>query len=53
MRVETVLVEPDARRLVVTWGSCADIHGDPFRLLEITIAKVGDVFAADSTCRVL
>jgi hypothetical protein len=52
MRVETVLLEPDARRLVVTWGSCADIHGDPFRLLEVTTARVGEGFAADSTCRV-
>lgn len=37
MDVETVLVEPDARRLTIVWGAVADIHGDPFRLLRIVL----------------
>src|SRR6185295_20359925 len=37
MDLETVLVEPDERRLTLVWGAVADIHGDPFRLLHIVI----------------
>lgn len=37
MRLETVLVEPTLKRLQLTWGASADIHGDPFRLLDIEV----------------
>lgn len=39
MQVETVLVEPDERQVVITWGATADIHADPFRLAEIAIGR--------------
>jgi hypothetical protein len=38
---ETLLIEPDERRLVITWGASADIHGDPFRLLQMRVGEGG------------
>ena len=37
MRLETVLLEPTLRRLQMTWGASANIHGDPFKLLDIEV----------------
>jgi len=50
MDLDTILVEPDDRRLILTWHATADIHGDPFRLLEMTIGKPTDN-SADCGCR--
>jgi hypothetical protein len=41
MEPETLLVEPDERRLLITWAASADIHGDPFRLLEMRVGEGG------------
>jgi len=52
MELDTILVEPDDRRVVLTWRAAADIHGDPFRLLEMIIGKSSQNLA-DCGCRPL
>jgi hypothetical protein len=42
MDLDTILIEPDERRVSLTWRATADIHGDPFRLLEMTVGTVKD-----------
>jgi hypothetical protein len=37
MDLDTLLVEPDERRLTLTWRGSADIQGDPFRLEELVV----------------
>jgi len=39
MALDTILVEPDHGRLVLTWRGTADIHGDPFRLEEMIVGQ--------------
>ena len=41
MDLDTVFVEADVRRLTLTWRATADIHGDPFNLLDIEIGAAG------------
>ena len=50
MAPETVLVEPEERRLVITWGASADIHGDPFQLLTIEVGETADGGRYDCGC---
>lgn len=42
MDLDTILIESDERRLTLTWRATADIHGDPFRLLEMLIEEVSE-----------
>lgn len=37
MDLDTVLIESEEQRLTLTWRASADIHGDPFRLLEMVV----------------
>jgi hypothetical protein len=37
MDLDTIIVEPNDRRAVLVWRTTADIHGDPFKLLDIVI----------------
>lgn len=37
VHLETVMVEPTERRLVLTWATTACIHGDPFKLHDIEL----------------
>jgi len=41
--LDSLVVDTDARTLTLTWRTSADVHGDPFRLLETVIdaASVG------------
>lgn len=37
MDLDTVLIEPDEKKLILTWRAIADIHGNPFQLDETVI----------------
>lgn len=37
MDLDTILIEPYEKRLILTWRATANIHGDPFRLLEMIV----------------
>lgn len=50
MDLDTVMLEPDERRLILTWRATADIHGDPFNLLEMVIGPREDAVAGDCGC---
>lgn len=38
MDLDAVLIEPDEKKIMLTWRAMADIHGDPFRLEETIIS---------------
>ena len=42
MDLDTIMIEPDEERLILTWRTSADIHGDPFRLLEMIVKSSPD-----------
>ena len=44
MDLDTVLIEPDEKKLILTWRATADIHGDPFKLDETVIGKPQEEF---------
>ena len=50
MDLDTVMLEPDERRLTLTWRATADIHGDPFNLLEMVIGTRKEPVFADCGC---
>lgn len=52
MDLDTVMLEPDERRLTLTWRATADIHGDPFNLLEMVIGARKEIVFADCGCEV-
>ena len=38
MDLDTVLIEPDEKKVILTWRATADIHGNPFQLDNIVIS---------------
>lgn len=42
MELDTILVEPDDSRLTLVFRDTLDIHGDPFRLLEMAVGGLAD-----------
>jgi hypothetical protein len=48
MDLDTILIEPDEQKLTLTWRASADIHGDPFRLLEMIIEEASEERTANS-----
>lgn len=39
MNLDSILIEPSVERMVLTWSTFADIHGNPFRLKEIIVGQ--------------
>lgn len=53
MDLDAVMVETDDRRLTLTWRATADIHGDPFNLLDIVIGARPEAQVAGCGCGTL
>ena len=50
MDLDSVVVDTDARTLTLTWRANADVHGDPFRLLETIIDATSVGRTAPARC---
>lgn len=50
MDLDTILIEPDECKLILTWRASADIHADPFALKEMIVGVAPHQNSATSTC---
>lgn len=50
MDLDTILIEPDEHKLVLTWRASADIHTDPFALKEMIVGATSHHKNATGTC---
>jgi hypothetical protein len=50
MDLDNILIESDERRLILTWHASADIHGNPFRLLEMIVGLPSETTSRNCGC---